>query len=61
MDFKNEDFSKFVSSIDTGSIFPVRLDYDLSRNVVGVSVYAFEKNLYVGIGLVSHHIFETVV
>ena len=38
---KNEDFSKSVSSIDSGAIFLPRLGQDLSRNAVVVSVYAF--------------------
>ena len=38
---KNEDISTFVISIDRGAIFPPRSSHDLSRNVVGVAVYAF--------------------
>ena len=38
---KIEDFSKSVSSIDSGSIFLARLGQDLSRNAFVVSVYAF--------------------
>ena len=37
---KNEDILKSVSSIDSGAIFPPRSGQDLSRNAVGVSVYA---------------------
>ena len=37
---KNEDISKSVNSIDSGAIFPPSLGQDLSRNAVGMSVYA---------------------
>ena len=37
---KNEDILKSVSSIDAGAIFPPRSGQDLSRNAVGVAVYA---------------------
>ena len=37
---ENEDISKSVSSIDSGSIFLLRSDQDLSRNGFVVSVYA---------------------
>ena len=38
---KNEDFSKSVSSFDTGAIFLPSLGQDLSRNRSVVSGYAF--------------------
>ena len=38
---KNEDFSKSVNSFDFGPIFPESLGQDLSRNVGGMSSYAF--------------------
>ena len=38
---KNEDFSKSVSSICRGAIFPTRLGQDLSRDAFVVSGYAF--------------------
>ena len=41
---KNEDISKSVSSIDFGAIFLPRLGHDVSRNVLVVSVYAFQRN-----------------
>ena len=47
---KNEDISESVNSIDSGAIFPPSSGHDRSRNTVGVSVYAFERNLYCRIG-----------
>ena len=41
IDDKNEDFSKSVSSFHSGPIFPDALGQDLSRNVGGMSTYAF--------------------
>ena len=38
---KSEDFSKSVSSFDTGASFLSVSGHDLSRNAGGVSVYAF--------------------
>ena len=47
MDHKNEDISESVNPIDSGTIFqPIRGQH-LSRNVLFMSVYAFQKNLYV--------------
>ena len=48
---ENWDFSKSVSSIDSGAIFLPRSGQDLSRNVVVAFLYAFKKNLYCWIGL----------
>ena len=44
VDHKNEDFSKSVSSFDTGPIFPARSGHDLSRNIGPMAIYAFLKN-----------------
>ena len=41
-----------MCSFDPGPIFPASLGHDLSRNVVVVSVYAFQKKLYWSIGFV---------
>ena len=41
---KNKDISKSVNSIHSGAIFLPRSGQELSRNVVVVSVYAFEKD-----------------
>ena len=38
---KNEDFSESMNSFGLGPIFPSRLGLDISRNRLGVSVYAF--------------------
>ena len=43
---KNEDFSESVNSFDSGAIFPPSWGQELSRNVVGMSVYAFYRNPY---------------
>ena len=50
IDQKNEDISRSVNSFDTGTIFPARWDQDLSRDVVVVSVYAFQKKFCGSIG-----------
>ena len=47
---KNKDIPESVNSIDAGAIFPPRSGHDLSRNVFVVSIYAFQKNSYAGIG-----------
>ena len=47
---KNADFSESLNSFDFGAIFPPRSGQDLSRNVFVVSVYAFERISYCGIG-----------
>ena len=41
-----------MSSFELGAIFPDRSGHELSRNVGAVSVYAFQKKLYGGIGSV---------
>ena len=41
IDDKNEDFSKSVNSFHSGPIFPDALGHGLSRNVGGMSSYAF--------------------
>ena len=43
---KNEDCSESVSSFDSGAIFPPSWGQELSRNVGGMSVYAFYRNPY---------------
>ena len=52
IDDKNEDFSKSVNSFHSGPIFPDASGQDLSRNVGGMSSYAFQKNPSCWIGLV---------
>ena len=39
-----------MNSFDLGAIFPDRSGHELSRNVGAVSIYAFLKKLYWGIG-----------
>ena len=41
---KNEDCSESMNSFDFGPIFPPSWGQELSRNVVGMSVYAFYRN-----------------
>ena len=38
---KNKDFSESMNSFDIGAIFPPRSGQELSRNVGGMSGYAF--------------------
>ena len=45
IDYKNEVFSKLVSSFGLGPIFWTSLGNDLSRNVSAMLVYAFGKKL----------------
>ena len=41
---KNEDCSESMNSFDSGTIFPPSWGQELSRNVGGMSVYAFYRN-----------------